>query len=145
MRAKNDLSGCQRRHAGTTGMLATLFLVTLGVPAMAQLPPPPGYRNCMELAVVGALVARENLPEKAGCNLPVLLDSAGLKTMELPAPAQVDSKVSMLKKGHNWVISASGGVLIHAFSVLEKAQKGVISDAVREGAVPGTGSNWWWN
>ena len=69
-------------------------------------------RNCMQLALVGALVAHERLADKAGCNLPALMQESTLKTLELPAPTQVDSRVSMVKQGHNWIISASGGVNI---------------------------------
>ncbi len=55
-------------------------------------------RNCMELAVVGALVARERLSERAGCSLPTLLDESAAQTVKLSVPKQVDSKASMLKK-----------------------------------------------
>ena len=102
-------------------------------------------RNCMELAVVGALVAHEKLTERAGCSLPLLLDDEALRTRELTAPTQVDSKVSMLKKGHNWVISASGGVAIHPGEVLEKAQKSDAPAAARVKAAPGESARWCWN
>ena len=60
-------------------------------------------RNCMELAIVGALIVKEDLPAKAGNSLTVLMDQEGLKTDEYPAPKEVDSKASLLKKrGGNW-------------------------------------------
>jgi thiamine pyrophosphate-dependent acetolactate synthase large subunit-like protein len=91
------------------------------------------------------LVARENLIEKAGCSLPVLMGSSALKPMELPAPSQVDSKVSMLKKGRNWIISASGGVAINANGVLEKVRKSDAPVAVRAKATPTASAKWCWD
>ena len=32
-------------------------------------------RNCMELAIVAALIVKEDLPAKAGNSLPVLMDA----------------------------------------------------------------------
>ena len=42
------------------------------------------------------------------------------RLLELPVPKQVDSKTSMLKKGRNWVISASGGVAIRSWELVGK-------------------------
>ena len=102
-------------------------------------------RNCMELAIVGALVGRENLTEKAGCSLPMLMDAASLKTSEYPAPTHVDSKVSMMKKGRNWIISASGGVAIRPSEFIAKAKKDDAPSAARQKAIPSETSNWYWN
>lgn len=102
-------------------------------------------RNCMELAVVGALVAHERLTDRAGCSLPLLLDDVALKTLEYTAPAHVDSKVSMLKKGHNWIISASGGVAIQPGEILGKAQKSEAPAAARAKALAADSAKWYWN
>ena len=102
-------------------------------------------RNCMELAVVGALIASENLLQKAGCTLPVLMDSAALKTAKFAAPTQVDSKVSMIKKGRNWIISASGGVAIRPYEFVAKAQNDAAPVAAREKAMPSDTGKWYWN
>jgi hypothetical protein len=102
-------------------------------------------RNCMELAIVGALVAKERLPQKASCPLPLLLQSGALKTDEYPAPKQVDSKVSMLKKGNNWIISASGGVSIYPWNIVHKAEKSDAPSAARAKLVRGDSTKWCWN
>jgi hypothetical protein len=102
-------------------------------------------RNCMELAVVGAMIAKENLPEKAGCSLSTLIGESTFKTVECPAPSQVDSKVSMLKKGRNWIISASGGVAIHPMEIVEKAKTSDAPAAVWGKATPGNSAKWCWN
>ena len=70
-------------------------------------------RNCMQLAMVGALVAHERMADKAGCTLPSLMQESVLKfASSTAAPTQVDSHISMFQKGTNWIISASGGVNI---------------------------------
>ena len=102
-------------------------------------------RNCMELAIVGALVAKERLTDKAGYSMPVLLDPVQVKTDEFPAPKQVDSKVSMLKKGRTWVISASGGVALNSWGIAEKVRQGDAPASVRTKATPGQNGTWWWN
>ena len=76
----------------------------------------------MELAVVGALVVKDRLTEKAGHSLPTLMESPAVKPTEFNAPKQVESKASGLKKGANWVISASGGVAINSWAIAEKAK-----------------------
>jgi hypothetical protein len=87
-------------------------------------------RKCMQLALVGALVAHERLADKAGCNLPALMQEATLKTLELPAPKQVESRVSMLTQGHNWIISASGDVAIRPGEIVVRAREGISPEHV---------------
>ena len=102
-------------------------------------------RNCMQLALVGALVAHERLIDKAGCNLPALTQAETLKTLSLAAPTQVDSKVSMVKQGTNWVISASGGVMIYSGKLVTKARESVAPAEARGKAARSGKSGWYWN
>ncbi|MBI3837988.1 MAG: DUF1598 domain-containing protein, partial [Planctomycetia bacterium] len=76
-------------------------------------------RNCMDLAVVAALISKENLTEKCGWSMPLLL-SPDLAVESYNAPHQVDSQASALRKGSTWIISASGGVQIDPRHLLEK-------------------------
>jgi len=102
-------------------------------------------RNCMQLALVGALVAHERLIDKAGCALPALMDATAFKTLELPAPTQVDSKASMVKQGSNWVISASGGVNFIPGEIMSKARESAAPAAARSKAANPGKSGWYWN
>ena len=98
----------QREHAGKPNAVAQKWAdnMTRHYDELAVAEPVFGeLRNCMQLALVGALVAHERLADKAGCDLPALMQESTLKTLELPAPTQVDSRVSMVKQGHNWIIS----------------------------------------
>ncbi len=102
-------------------------------------------RNCMELAVVGTLLARENLADRAGCRTPTLLEDEPLKVPEFSVPKHVDSKVSMLKRGRNWIISASGGVAIRASEIVARARSSDVPANVRVVAAPGNSKKWYWN
>jgi len=102
-------------------------------------------RNCMELAIVGAMVVKENLATKAGFSMPVLMDSNLLKPDAYAAPKQVDSKASLLKKGHNWLISASGGVTIQSWMVVDRAEKSDAPAAMRAKLSSGATTAWCWN
>ena len=102
-------------------------------------------QNCMEIAIVGALVVKERLTEKAGYSLPTLLESPDVKFEVFNAPKQVESKASVLKKGRNWVISASGGVAINSWGIANKLQSSDAVAAVRTKAAPADNNNWWWN
>jgi hypothetical protein len=138
----------RREHTGRANPVAQRWAdnMTRHYDELAVAQPAFGeLRNCMELAVVAALIVRENLPQKAHCSLPTLLDGAALKPVELPAPAQVDSRVSMLRKGHNWIISASGGVTIPSAEIIARAQSGAAVSAAREKLAPAAQAGWYEN
>jgi hypothetical protein len=103
-------------------------------------------QNCIDLAVVAALIVKERLPEKAGCNLPAMLGPKGSKTGELPVPTTVESQASVLRKGRGWVISASGGVLVNSWGIASNAQRSDEVGPVRASAAkkPKT-ATWWWD
>jgi hypothetical protein len=102
-------------------------------------------QNCMELAVVGALVVKERLTDKAGHSMPTLLESPAVKAEVFNAPKQVESKASVLKKGRGWVISASGGVAINSWALADKVQPNEAVAPVRAKAAAAENTAWWWN
>jgi len=108
-------------------------------PIFAQL------RNCMEMAIVAALIAKERLPERAGYSMPALLDPAEVAVDAMPAPRQVDSKVSMVRKRGGWVISASGGVMLNSWQVADQTTQDTAPAEVRAQSAAQQPTNWWWN
>ncbi|HEX4149523.1 MAG TPA: DUF1598 domain-containing protein [Pirellulales bacterium] len=102
-------------------------------------------RNCMDLAVAAALIVKENLAFKTGCDLGVLLNAKQLPSEELFAPKRIDTQASFVKKGNNWVISASGGVQIQPWSVLTKSEKNDRVVSARGSGEPGDLKHWWWD
>ena len=98
-------------------------------------------RNVMDLCVISALIRRENLLAKAGCELPLLTQaSSPLQPTVFPAPKQTPTIVSTVKR----VVQASGGVQIDAFGVAAKAETVAQVREVRDGLVAADSKKWWW-
>jgi hypothetical protein len=66
--------------------------------------------NCVDLAVVAALIHGRQLADRAELNLDLLLDAQRLPLPTYEVPTSVPTVASGLKKGNTWVLSASGGV-----------------------------------
>jgi len=100
-------------------------------------------RNCIDLAVVAALISKENLNEKSGWSMSLLLDPE-LLVESYHAPHQVDSQASVVQKGSNWIMSASGGVQINPWQVLDRSQPSPELGPLRAKSTA-RGTTWWWN
>jgi hypothetical protein len=138
----------QREHTGKPSVLAQKWAdnMTRHYDELAVATPVFGeLRNCMQLALVGALIAHERLADKAGCSLPDLMQESSLKTFQLPAPTHADSHVSMLKQGHNWTISASGGINIYPGAIVSRARQSSAPAEARAKAKSVGQSAWYWN
>jgi hypothetical protein len=138
----------QTEHSGKANAVAQKWAdnMTAHYDELALAAPVFGdLRNCMQLAMVGALVVHERLTDKAGCTLPALLQDAMVKTLQLPAPTQVDSKASMVKQKSNWVISASGGVCILPGEIVGKARQSSAPAEARSKAAKAGQTGWYWN
>jgi hypothetical protein len=136
------------QHSGKAGPMAQKWAdimtekyaeLSVADPVFGQL------QNCMELAVVGALIVKERLTEKAGYSMPTLLESAAVKPEAFNVPKQVDSKASVLRQGRKWVISASGGVAINSWAIADKVQPSDAVAPVRVKAAAADGAAWYWN
>ncbi len=141
-------AGGRIEHSGKASPAAQRWadIMTAKYPELAVADPIFGQlQNCMDLAVVGALIAKERLAEKAGYSMPVLLESSDIQPVVFNAPKQVPSKASTLKRGHTWVISVSGGVAIYSWSLADGAKPSETVKAVRTQAAPDENANWWWN
>jgi len=57
----------------------------------------------------------------------------------------VASRASLMKKGRNWVITASGGVLINSWQVADRVKQGEAPKSAREAAAAAEAKSWWWN
>jgi hypothetical protein len=99
-------------------------------------------RNVMQLAVVGALVEKEHLLDRAQLQLPYLLGEEKLETY--PVPRQVHTQASFVKKGRNWLISASGGVQMFPGQVAAKTETSDALAPLRD-KLAGKPTHWWWN
>lgn len=97
-------------------------------------------RNVMDLAVVAALIDKEQLLARAGLELPELLDEVSVAVY--PSPKQVASKASFLKRRGNYTISASGGVQILPWQIADVSEESSTVGAVRQ-AVSLDDGKWW--
>ncbi|RMF99383.1 MAG: DUF1598 domain-containing protein [Planctomycetota bacterium] len=98
-------------------------------------------RNCMELSVVAACIAHENLLQKANLEIPTMLE--GVDRVTLPTPKQVAPETVAGKIGRNWVF-ATGGVMINPWQIVTEAQVDAAAD-VRAQLGYAIGENWWAN
>jgi hypothetical protein len=138
----------ERHVADKTNPLAKKWAENMSnqFPALALAEPVFGeLRNCMELAVVGALIVKERLPDKAGYSLPVLMTSQDLKPDELNAPKQVPSIPSMVQRSRGAIISISGGVAINSWGIADNTRQTDSVASIRAKAAPSNDSIWWWN
>jgi hypothetical protein len=102
-------------------------------------------RNCMDLAVVAALVTKENLAGRAGCDLSLLLDEKRVAVAEYQVPRMIDSRASLIRKGRDWIVSISGGVEVDSWSVLNRVEVSGELAKTRAQAAPAEGNRWWWD
>jgi hypothetical protein len=101
-------------------------------------------RNCMDLAVVAALIAQQGAADKINCDLPTLTSEESLPAMQLNAPKQVASNASLAHKSHKWMIAA-GGVSINPWAIIDKAEEDKKLAEVRTKVVDGGSTSWWWD
>jgi hypothetical protein len=136
------------RHSGKSEPAAQRWadLMTQKYPELAVADPVFGQlQNCMELAIVGALIVKERLTDKAGNSMTTLMESPTVKTEVYNSPKQVDSKASVFSRGRSWVISASGGVAINSWLIVDKIKADEAVGALRGKAASGEGAAWYWN
>jgi len=99
-------------------------------------------RNLMDLVVVAALIEREGMLDRAGLKLTYLTGEELTHTHN--PPRRVASQASVLKKGRNWLISASGGVQIFPSELVASSQRDEKLKPLRSTA-SATTLNWWWD
>lgn len=138
----------QREHTGRANPLAQKWAdaMTAQYERLAVAEPIFGQlRNCMDLAILGALVVQHRLPEKAGYSFPVLMESEQIRWTKFSPPKQVQTIANAVKKGRHWVITASGGVQIPSWQIVQKTEKSDSLSPVRTQATAKKSSTWWWN
>jgi hypothetical protein len=102
-------------------------------------------RNCIDLAVVSALIVKDRLAEKAHYSMSVFLHDDQLVTEKFNQPKQIATQASVVQKGTSWLISASGGVQMYCWQLADKAEPSADLAPVREKAMLPQDGRWWWN
>ena len=104
-------------------------------------------RNCMDMAVIAALIRNKQLDSKAGLQLNGLLDETHLAVPAGAVPRTTPSIVSFLPRRRSLVITASGGVLIQPWKVIDRVERSDSIAEVRSRAMPQVDSKgaWHWD
>jgi hypothetical protein len=76
--------------------------------------------NCVDLAVVAALIDSRQLADRAGLDLSLLKDASSVRLSIYEVPKQVPTVAHGIKRGSRWVLSASGGVQFQPWAFLEE-------------------------
>lgn len=99
--------------------------------------------NCVDLAVVAALIRGRQLDQRAGLDLGLLLDAKRLPVPTYDVPASVPTVASGLKKGRTWVLSASGGVQFQPWQFVAATREEAELTAARTAALAGRQAGGW--
>jgi hypothetical protein len=97
-------------------------------------------RNCMDLAVVGALIVKEHLLDKADLRPKNLTSEQQLPTAMYNSPKQVDTKSSFVRR-----TVISGGVQLQPWEVIQKQETSEAVSPIRSSASAAKPDRWWWN
>ncbi|HAC92352.1 MAG TPA: hypothetical protein DCF63_17245 [Planctomycetaceae bacterium] len=104
-------------------------------------------RNMMDLNVVAALILSQEMQQRAGLDLSLLLvDAKGqLATPEFHAPQSLEPQCSFVRGQAGWVVSASGGVEFNPWRIVsEAARQDDTVKAVHSKSIS-SNTHWWWN
>lgn len=103
-------------------------------------------RNAMDTAVVATLIVQEDLESASGCDLSVLMGREDVvHTVSYDAPRAVEAQASFIRGGNGWVVSASGGVDVNAFSVIANQREQPRVGEIRQKVAGREATSWWWN
>ena len=101
--------------------------------------------NCVDLAVVAALIQGRQLDKRAELDLGILLDASRLSLPSYEVPENVPTVASGIKKGRNWVLSASGGVKFQPWEFAAATHEDAALGEAREVALAGRpAGGWFW-
>lgn len=104
-------------------------------------------RNCFDLSVVATLIVQERLAERAECDLSFLFGTRGeAELAEFPVPRSVEPQCSFVRGAAGWIVTASGGVDVNAFEVVQSQRVDPTLDSRRaDKQVAAASDAWWWN
>jgi hypothetical protein len=103
-------------------------------------------RNLMDLSVIAALIHKEGLLEKAGLLAPTLQGKDNkFELVYWHAPKSVATQCSFVKRGSEYIITASGGVEINSWEVASKSVPSPTIGGVRSRSLSHAADNLWWN
>lgn len=102
--------------------------------------------NCVDLAVVAALIHGRQLDRRAGLDLAPLVDATRLAVPVYEAPTTLSTVATGFKKGSRWIVSASGGVQFQPWAFATNTTESGDSAAARVAALAERPADaWYWD
>jgi len=104
--------------------------------------------NCIDLAVVAALIHGRQLDKRAGLDLGPLLDETLLALPTYEPATSVPTVATGAKKGTTWVLTASGGVTFQPWAFAANVREQADVNAARTDALaakPADVAGFWWD
>ena len=137
------------KGAGKTDQLAELWATKMTEnfnELSREMPVFADLQNIMDLTVVATLITQERLAERAGLDLGVLNGKAeAVEPASHAVPKSVDPQCSFIRGRNGWVVTASGGVDLNAFEVVENQTTDAAVSETRSAAIAAASDRWWWN
>jgi hypothetical protein len=100
----------------------------------------------IDLSVVATLIVQESLAQRADCSLDTLMGEANDVTLaSYQTPVAVEPQCSFLRGAKGWTVTASGGVSINSFQVVQNQQVDASLAVLRGRAATEAADRWWWN
>ena len=96
------------------------------------------------MAVVAAILMREDLLNRAGCRLLLLTDPARISGESYVIPTRTPSLASVVRGRRGWMVSVSGGVDLDTSNVLDQSRTDPQLQKTRKEAFENSQS-WWWD
>ena len=100
-------------------------------------------RNIMDMSVIAALIANENLLEKTKLEIPALLGK--VETKGWNTPKTVPAQCSFVKLINSTLATVSGGIVLDSWSVAENVKADAMVAQSRTKAITAMGDKWWWD
>ncbi len=111
----------------------------------AELPIFAELRNCIDLAVVSALIVKHELPAKVRYGMPLLMSTSDVKPVSWEVPKTIAPQANSVRKGSQWVVTVSGGVEIDSWRAADKPETQVDLAKTRQSAAVKDARRWWWD
>jgi hypothetical protein len=111
----------------------------------AELPVFAELRNCIDLAVVAALIVKHELPAKVRYGMPLLMSEADVKPAAWDVPKTIASQANSVRKAGQTVITVSGGVDIDSWAAADKPEMRAELAKAREASAAKDARRWWWD
>lgn len=100
-------------------------------------------RNIMDMSVIAALIANENLLEKTNLEIPALLGK--VKSEGWNTPKTVPAQCSFVKLINSTLATVSGGIVLDSWSVAENVKADATVAQSRAKAIGAKSEQWWWD